>query len=117
MKKKGDAMDKEQDKGGKRAESQGRASWLDADSGEPMIHQYTERLNTFLEAMADGKIEAKELEAQEERLVTLLKKIEPKLGDELHGEVTELLCELTAYNIMHTMFEVAEAKPPTQFRG
>ncbi|MBV8384902.1 MAG: hypothetical protein JOZ63_20110, partial [Planctomycetaceae bacterium] len=79
MEKKGDAMDKGQDKGDKRAKSQGRASWLDADSGEPMIHQYTERLNTFLEAMADGKVEAKELEAQEERLVTLLKKIEPKL--------------------------------------
>src|SRR5512135_1010340 len=117
MEKKGDAMGKEQDKRGKRAESQDRASWLDADSGEPMIHQYTERLNTFLEAMADGKVEAKELEEQEERLVTLLKKIEPKLEDELHGEVTELLCELTAYNIMHTMFEVAEAQPRTKFRG
>jgi hypothetical protein len=113
MEKKGDEMDK----GGKKAKSQGRVSWLDADSGEPMIHQYTERLNTFLEAMADGKVEAKELEEQEERLVTLLKEIEPKLEDKLHGEVTELLCELTAYNIMHTMFEVAEAQPRTKFRG
>jgi flagellar motor protein MotB len=113
MEQKGD----EKDKRGKKAKSQGRASWLDADSGEPMIHRYTERLNTFLEAMADGKVEAKELEEQEERLVTLLKEIEPKLGDELHGEVTELLCELTAYNIMHTMFEVAEAQPRTKFRG
>jgi len=117
MEKKGDEMDKEKDKKGKKAKSQGRVSWLDADSGEPMIHRYTERLNTFLEAMADGKVEAKELEEQEERLVTLLKQIEPKLGDELHGEVTELLCELTAYNIMHTMFEVAEAQPRTKFRG
>src|SRR5512143_144762 len=106
MEKKGD----EKDKRGKKAKSQGRASWLDADSGEPMIRRYTERLNTFLEAMADGKVEAKELEEQEERLVTLLKEIEPKLEDELHGE-------LTAYNIMHTMFEVAEAKPGTKFRG
>lgn len=117
MEKKGDEMDKEKDKKGKKAKSHGRVSWLDADSGEPMIHRYTERLNTFLEAMADGKVEAKELEEQEERLVTLLKEIEPKLGDELHGEVTELLCELTAYNIMHTMFEVAEAQPRTKFRG
>ena len=110
-------MEKKGDEKGKKAKSHGRVSWLDADSGEPMIHQYTERLNTFLEAMADGKVEAKELEEQEERLVTLLKEIEPKLGDELHGEVTELLCELTAYNIMHTMFEVAEAQPRTEFRG
>src|SRR5512135_3657703 len=113
MEKKGD----EKDKRGKKAKSQGRVSWLDADSGAPMIHRYTQRLNTFLEAMADGKVEAKELEEQEERLVRLLKGVEPKLGDELHGEVTELLCELTAYNIMHTMFEVAEAQPRTKFRG
>ena len=117
MEKKGDEMDKEKDKRGKKAKSHGRVSWLDADSGEPMIHRYTERLNTFLEAMADGKVEAKELEEQQERLVTLLKEIEPKLGDELHEEVTELLCELTAYNIMHTVFEVAEAKPQMEFRG
>src|SRR5512142_2270296 len=110
-------MGKKGDEKGKKAKSQGRMSWLDADSGEPMIHRYTERLNTFVEAMADGKVEAKELEDQEVRLVTLLKEIEPKLGDELHGEVTELLCELTAYNIMHTMFEVAEAQPRTKFRG
>ena len=110
-------MEKKGDEKGKKAKSHGRVSWLDAESGEPMIHQYTERLNTFLEAMADGKVEAKELEEQKKRLVTHLKKIEPKLGDELHEEVTELLCELTAYNIMHTVFEVAEAKPQTEFRG
>lgn len=110
-------MEKKGNEKGKKAKSQGRVSWLDADSGAPRIHQYTERLNTFLEAMADGKVEAKELEEQEKRLVKLLKKIEPKLEDELHEEVTELLCELTAYNIMHTVFEVAEAKPQTEFRG
>src|SRR5512142_1409401 len=110
-------MGKKGDEKGKKAKSRGRASWLDADSGAPMIHRYTERLNTFLEAMADGKVEARELEEQEKRLVTLLKKVEPKLGDELHEEVTELLCELTAYNIMHTVSEVAEAKPRTKFRG
>ena len=117
MEQQGDEMDKEKDRKGKKAKSHGRVSWLDADSGEPMIHRYTERLNTFLEAMADGKVEAKELEEQEKRLVTHLKKIEPKLEDELHEEVTELLCELTAYNIMHTVFEVAEAKSQTKFRG
>ncbi len=39
----------------------GRMSWLDDESGAPLIHTYTERLKSFLEAMADGKIEAKEL--------------------------------------------------------
>ena len=46
-----------------------------------------------------------------------MKKVEPKLDDDLHEEVTELLCELTAYNIMHTVSEIAEARPKTKFRG
>lgn len=96
---------------------EGRRSWLDDDSGEPMIHAYTQRLSSFLEAMADGKVEAKELDEQENRLVKLLKKIEPKLDDALHEDITELLCELSAYNIMHTVFEIAEAQPKTKFRG
>ena len=47
----------------------------------------------------------------------LLKKVEPKLDDDLHHDVTELLCELTAYNIMHTVSGIAEATPKTQFQG
>ena len=37
------------------------------------------------QAMADGRIDKKELEDQEERLVTLMKKVEPELNDRLHG--------------------------------
>lgn len=93
-----------------------RRGWLD-DADEPTIHTYTERLNSFLEAMADGKVESHELEAQERRLTKLLKEIEPKLDEALHARVTELLCELSAYNIMRTVHEIAEARPATKFRG
>ena len=37
---------------------------------------------TFLDAMADGKIDASELKAQEDRVVALMKTIEPELSDE-----------------------------------
>ncbi len=94
-----------------------RMSWLDAKSGEPLIHQYTERLNTFLEAMADGRVDSSEIEQQGKRLTRLLKQIEPKLTNALHSEVTELLCELSAYNIMQTVHELASAAPKTKFRG
>ena len=70
-----------------------------------------------MEAMADGKIEAHELKDQEARLVALMKKVEPELNDKLHEDVTHLLCELTAYNIMHTLHRVMAAKPKTKFRG
>ena len=93
-----------------------RMSWLD-ESSSPQIDAYTERLGTFLEAMADGTVDETELKDQKERLVAMLRKVEPELGDALHGEVTKLLCELTAYNIMQTVHNLAEARPRTQFRG
>jgi hypothetical protein len=95
-----------------------RLSWMDDKSDAPMIQGYTERLTTYLDAMADGKIDSDELKAQEKRLVAQLKKVEPDLDDRLHEEVTQLLCELTAYNIMHTVHDLAmRIKSKTKFRG
>ena len=95
----------------------GRTAWLDATSDTPLIDQYVQRLGSFLDAMADGRIEAHELKSQEDRVVALMKAIEPKLDGALHEEVTHLLCELSAYNIMHTMHQLMEARPKTKFRG
>jgi hypothetical protein len=94
-----------------------RTEWLDATTEAPLIGQYAERLGTFLDAMADGRIDAEELRAQEARVAALMKAVEPKLGDDLHEEVTHLLCELSAYNIMHTLHQLVEKTPKTKFRG
>ncbi len=99
------------------AGSSTRTDWLDTTTQTPLIGQYAERLGTFLEAMADGRIEPKELEDQEARVVALMKSIEPKLDGALHEEVTHLLCELSAYNIMHTLHKLVETAPKTRFRG
>jgi hypothetical protein len=93
-----------------------RSGWLD-EAANPQIQAYTEKLGTYLEAMADGMVDKHELKDQEKRVVALMKKIEPELNDELHEEVTKLLCELTAYNIMHTVHDLAEARPKAKFRG
>jgi len=95
-----------------------RLAWLDEKTETPLVDDYGKRLATFLEAIADGKIDNHELKDQEKRLVVLLKDIEPKLDDSLHAEITALLCELTAYNVMKTVHELtAAAKPKTKFRG
>lgn len=94
-----------------------RTAWLDDSQDTPLIHNYAERLTGFIEAMADGKIETHELKEQESRLVAQMKKVEPDLSDAQHEAVTQLLCELTAYNIMHTLHELAMARPKTKFRG
>ncbi|MGD9648063.1 MAG: hypothetical protein AB7U73_20285 [Pirellulales bacterium] len=92
------------------------SSWLD-DSNEPVIEQYARRLDSFLSAMADGQVDEHEVEAQEGRLVQLMKELEPKLSPELHAEVTQLLCELTAYDLMQCLHTLSAARPKTQFRG
>jgi hypothetical protein len=101
----------------KNAGSGSRTDWLDEKTHTPLIGQYAERLGTFIEAMADGRIEAHELKAQEARVTALMKSVEPKLDDTLHEEVTHLLCELSAYNIMHTLHNLVESAPSTKFRG
>ena len=95
----------------------GRTHWLDEATDTPLIQEYAHRLTGFMDAMADGKIESHELQAQEARVVEAMKRVEPELSDKLHADVTRLLCELSAYNIMHTLHELAAVRPKTKFRG
>ena len=95
----------------------GRTHWLDESTDTPLIHDYTHRLTGFMEAMADGKIDPQELQEQEGRLVDMMKRVEPELSDKLHADVTRLLCELTAYNIMHTLRRTDGRAPRPSFEG
>ena len=94
-----------------------KRSWLDETTQEPLIHDYTNQLTTFIDALADGKIDDAELTAQQARLKAALQEVEPKLDDALHASVTKLLCELTASNIMHTLYSLQQARPASAFRG
>ena len=93
-----------------------KQSWLD-EKQSPQIDGYVQKLGTFVEAMADGRIDDRELADQEKRLATLMKEVEPTLNEAQHGQVTKLLCELTAYNVMQTLNSLQSARPKTTFRG
>ena len=99
------------------SKSGNRASWLDDSSQTPVIDQQARKLTSFIDALADGRVDDAELAAQEKRVVALMKEIEPKLDDALHAKVTELLCELTAYDLMQTLHGMQQARPQTKFRG
>jgi hypothetical protein len=101
----------------KAAAPAGRLKWFDESSHEPLIEKYARQLDSFLTTMADGVVDDAEIKAQEERLVGLMKEVEPLLNDDLHGKVTHLLCELTAYNIMQMLHGLHQTRPRTQFRG
>ena len=95
----------------------GRAGWLDETTQLPLIDAYVQQLSTFMDAMADGQVDKSELQAQEKRLVAVLKEVEPELNDAQHAKVTKLLCELTAYNIMQTLHSLQSARPKSAFHG
>jgi hypothetical protein len=94
-----------------------RLQWFDEKEHKPLIDAYARRLESFLQTMADGIVEDRELKEQEDRLVKLMKELEPLLDDALHAKVTQLLCELTAYDIMQMVHGLQQARPKTKFRG
>jgi hypothetical protein len=95
----------------------GRQKWFDEASHEPLIEGYARQLDTFIQTMADGIVDDREIKAQEKRLIDLMKEVEPLLDDKAHPMVTQLLCELTSYDIMQMLHSFQEARPKTRFHG
>jgi hypothetical protein len=94
-----------------------KSQWFDESTETPIIAEQSRRLDSFLTAVADGRVDKRELEDQEQRLVNLMREIEPQLEPAMHEKVTQLLCELTAYDMMNVMNMMQQARPATKFRG
>ena len=101
----------------KEAHASGKSAWFDENSNTPLISEQAQRLDSFLTAMADGEVTDAEVKTQEERLVQLMKEIEPQLHGKLHDRVTAILCELTAYDMMQAFHLMQQSRPTTKFRG
>ena len=94
-----------------------KQSWLDETTQMPQIDQYARKLGSFIDAMADGKVDEAEVAVQEERVARLMKEIERQLDAPMHAKMTELLCELTAYNLMQVFCSLNAARPKFKFHG
>ena len=94
-----------------------KTPWFDDSTDTPLIAEYARKLDSFLDAVADARIETRELDEQEKRVVSLMKEVEPLLSPEAHEKVTRLLCEVTAYDLMHALHMAGKARPKTVFRG
>jgi hypothetical protein len=90
-------------------------SWFDERAEHPTLHDRVEKLESFTSAMADGVVDKEELNAQEQRLVSAMKSLEPKLSGELHAQVTGVLIELTAYNLMRFLHELQTERARVAF--
>ena len=86
-----------------------RPSWIDDDS-HPDLDAHVSNLEHFAASLADGVIDAQELATQEKNLVAAMRAVEGSLSDDQHAKVTKLLAELTAYSVMRTLHEMAQAR-------
>ncbi len=84
-----------------------RKAWFEPQSNQEMFSQYFQRMESWQQAIADGKITSEELSQQAERVAGLLSEIEPRLDDELHEQITQLLLEIAVFNEMQRIFEAA----------
>jgi hypothetical protein len=91
-----------------------RTSWFD-DADLPVIDEQVKKLESFTQAMADGVVESKELERQQEALVAAMRAVEGSLDDDQHARVTRLLVELSAYNIMRLLHELQASRLKKSF--
>ena len=83
-----------------------RTSWFDEQAGHEAIQERASKLESFTSALADGAVSKQELTGQEQRLLAAMKTLEPELSDDLHAKVTNVLVELTAYNVMRLLHEL-----------
>ena len=86
-----------------------RHSWIDADSN-PDLDAHVAKLEHFTKSMADGEVDANELETQENNLVAAMREAEKVLDDAQHAKVTKLLAELAAYSVMRTLHELTASR-------
>ena len=86
-----------------------RSSWIN-DESTPDLDKHVGNLEHFANSLADGVIDATELSTQEKNLVAAMKDVEGSLDDAQHAKVTKLLAELTAYSVMRTLHEMAQAR-------
>ena len=86
-----------------------RSSWINDDS-TPDLDAHVGQLEHFANSLADGVVDASELSTQESNLVAAMKAVEGSLDDDQHAKVTKLLAELTAYSVMRTLHEMAQAR-------
>jgi len=83
-----------------------RTSWFDETIQQANFGAYMEQMDSWQAALADGKIDPEEIQAQAQRVSDLLRALEPKLDDALHAELTTLFRELAVLYGMERMAEM-----------
>lgn len=77
-----------------------RKSWFDEEHGLAQLAAYFQRMESWQQAIADGKITPEEIRAQGSRVIALLKEVEPLVSDTERQQITETLYEMAVLQAM-----------------
>jgi hypothetical protein len=88
----------------------GRTGWFDSESNELKFSEYLEKMESWQKALADGVVQPDEVRGQAEKVSEMLRTLEPKLSDELHEELTQILYEWAVLQAMDRLVELTEAE-------
>jgi hypothetical protein len=94
-----------------------RTSWFDDKAEHLVVHEQVTKLESFTSALADGVVTKQELDKQEAHVVAALKALEPLLTDAQHEQLTRVLVEMTAYNVMRLLHELQAERARMAFEG
>lgn len=78
-----------------------RDGWFDGQGIELRDAEVVNRQQSWVEYSRDSLIESGEIDSQEETIYELLRKLEPKLSDELHADLTTVLVEIEVLKAMY----------------
>jgi hypothetical protein len=88
-----------------------RSSWFDEVTGKVSLTQYFEQMESWQQALADGKISSEELRQQGDRVIGLLKEVETLVTSEQHKQLGELFLELAVLQAMQTSILTTGGQP------
>ncbi|WP_287129258.1 hypothetical protein [Candidatus Cyanaurora vandensis] len=75
-------------------------SWFDEATGQVSLTQYFQQMESWQRAMTDGVISPEEIRTQGERVVSLLKEVEPLVTPEQHLQLSEIFAEMAVLQAM-----------------
>jgi hypothetical protein len=82
------------------AEESSRISWFDQEKGPLYLAEYFQRMASWQQAIADGKITPEEIRDQAGKVIALLKEVEPLVSEAERQVITETLYEMAVLQAM-----------------
>ena len=87
-----------------------RRSWFSEEGDDFVFHRYVDRVESWKDAIADGRVTADEVREQAERVAAMMRDLEDRLDDDLHGFVTDVFVEWAVLQGLQSLAIIQEER-------